>query len=399
MIYIRREVKLAITAIAALIILIWGINFLKARALFDKNNVFYGVYDRIDGLKVSSSVIYRGYSVGQVNSVSFTGERFDKVLVQFTVGKKLKIPSNSIAAIQSADLMGSKAINLVPGDAMTYAQSGDTLRTQLELGIMEQLNEHLEPLKKKAENIMVSLDTVLLALQEIFSENAKGNIRGSLKSVSRTLEHVEKASGALHKMLSEESGRVSDILENINSITENLEGSNTEITRSLSNITTISDSLKAINLNNSIRYLNGVLIQVDSIVRKINRGKGSLGGMVNDAELYYNLTAVSDNLDKLLTEFRQNPKRFVNLSIFDFGAKKILPEDSYGISIAETERPLPLNSDLYLKYPDLKEMRKNGKFFYLLHTYKNLKQAQKELDQVNKTFKGAFIVKINQIIN
>ena len=399
MIYIRREVKLAITAIAALIILIWGINFLKARALFDKNNVFYGVYDRIDGLKVSSSVIYRGYSVGQVNSVSFTGERFDKVLVQFTVGKKLKIPSNSIAAIQSADLMGSKAINLVPGDAMTYAQSGDTLRTQLELGIMEQLNEHLEPLKKKAENIMVSLDTVLLALQEIFSENAKGNIRGSLKSVSRTLEHVEKASGALHKMLSEESGRVSDILENINSITENLEGSNTEITRSLSNITTISDSLKAINLNNSIRYLNGVLIQVDSIVRKINRGKGSLGGMVNDAELYYNLTAVSDNLDKLLTEFRQNPKRFVNLSIFDFGAKKILPEDSYGIAIAETERPLPLNSDLYLKYPDLKEMRKNGKFFYLLHTYKNLKQAQKELDQVNKTFKGVFIVKINQIIN
>ncbi len=399
MIYIRREVKLAITAIAALIILIWGINFLKARALFDKNNVFYGVYDRIDGLKVSSSVIYRGYSVGQVNSVSFTGERFDKVLVQFTVGKKLKIPSNSIAAIQSADLMGSKAINLVPGDAMTYAQSGDTLRTQLELGIMEQLNEHLEPLKKKAENIMVSLDTVLLALQEIFSENAKGNIRGSLKSVSRTLEHVEKASGALHKMLSEESGRVSDILENINSITENLEGSNTEITRSLSNITTISDSLKAINLNNSIRYLNGVLIQVDSIVRKINRGKGSLGGMVNDAELYYNLTAVSDNLDKLLTEFRQNPKRFVNLSIFDFGAKKILPEDSYGIAIAETERPLPLNSDLYLKYPDLKEMRKNGKFFYLLHTYKNLKQAKKELDQVNKTFKGAFIVKINQIIN
>ncbi len=399
MIYIRREVKLAITAIAALIILIWGINFLKARALFDKNNVFYGVYDRIDGLKVSSSVIYRGYSVGQVNSVSFTGERFDKVLVQFTVGKKLKMPSNSIAAIQSADLMGSKAINLVPGDAMTYAQSGDTLRTQLELGIMEQLNGHLEPLKKKAENIMVSLDTVLLALQEIFSENAKGNIRGSLKSVSRTLEHVEKASGALHKMLSEESGRVSDILENINSITENLEGSNTEITRSLSNITTISDSLKAINLNNSIRYLNGVLIQVDSIVRKINRGKGSLGGMVNDAELYYNLTAVSDNLDKLLTEFRQNPKRFVNLSIFDFGAKKILPEDSYGIAIAETERPLPLNSDLYLKYPDLKEMRKNGKFFYLLHTYKNLKQAQKELDQVNKTFKGAFIVKINQIIN
>ena len=57
---VKREVKLALTAIVAVVILIWGINFLKAKALFDRNNVFYGIYDRVDGLKVSSSVIYRG---------------------------------------------------------------------------------------------------------------------------------------------------------------------------------------------------------------------------------------------------------------------------------------------------------------------------------------------------
>lgn len=97
---VKREVKLALTAIAAVVILIWGINFLKAKALFDRNNVFYGIYDRVDGLKVSSSVIYRGYSVGQVSAIQFTGERYDKVLVQFTVGKKLQISSNTIAAIR-----------------------------------------------------------------------------------------------------------------------------------------------------------------------------------------------------------------------------------------------------------------------------------------------------------
>ena len=222
---VKREVKLALTAIAAVVILIWGINFLKAKALFDRNNVFYGIYDRVDGLKVSSSVIYRGYSVGQVSAIQFTGERYDKVLVQFTVGKKLQISSNTIAAIRSADLMGSKAINLIPGDATTYAQSGDTLRTELELGIMEQLNKQLEPLKKKAETVMVSLDTVLVALQEIFSEDANGNIRGSLKSVSRTLDNVEHASGTLNDLLANESSRISKILENINSITGNLENS------------------------------------------------------------------------------------------------------------------------------------------------------------------------------
>lgn len=395
MIHIKREVKLALTAIAAVIILIWGINFLKAKALFDRNNVFYGVYDRVDGLKISSSVIYRGYSVGQVSAISFVGERFDKVLVQFTVGKKLEIPSNSIAAIQSADLMGSKAINLIPGDAMTDAQSGDTLQTQLELGLVEQLNKQLEPLKKKAENVMISLDTVLMALQEIFSEEGNGNLQGSLKSVGRTLNNVEQASGTLNSMLGTEAGRISNILKNINSITSNLENSNSDITRSLDNITTISDSLRAVNLNRSIHYLNHVLAQTDSIVTKINRGKGTLGGVVNDEELYYNLAAVSENLNKLLIEFRQNPKRFVNLSVFDFGSGRNVQGDEYGIVVAETEQPLALNADLYLKYPDLKEIRKNSKYLYLIHTYKNLKQAQKDLKDVNRSFENAFIVKID----
>ena len=76
---IKREVKLAVTAIGAIVILIWGINFLKARALFDRNNVFYGVYDQVDGLKVSSSVVYRGYHVGQVNDIRFVGPRYEHV--------------------------------------------------------------------------------------------------------------------------------------------------------------------------------------------------------------------------------------------------------------------------------------------------------------------------------
>lgn len=399
MIHIKREVKLALTGIAAVIILIWGINFLKARALFDRNNVFYGVYDRVDGLRVSSSVIYRGYSVGQVNSINFTGEHFDKVLVQFSVGKKLEIPSNTIAAIQSADLMGSKAINLLPGDALTYARNGDTLQTQLELGLVEQLNKQLEPLKKKAENVMVSLDTVLVALQEIFSEDANGNIRSSLKSVSRTLNNVENASGALNNLLVQESPRISHILSNINSITKNLENNNADIAQSLNNITAISDSLREINLNNTIRYLNNVLLQTDSVITKINHGKGTLGGVVNDEELYYNLTAISQNLNKLLTEFRQNPKRFVNLSIFDFGGEKVTPGNAYGIVIAESQEPLALNSPLYLEYPDLQRIRRNGKYLYLIYTYKTLKQAEKGIKEVKKRFKSSYIVKIDEGVN
>lgn len=392
---IKREVKLAVTAIAAVIILIWGINFLKAKALFDRNNVFYGVYDRVDGLKVSSSVIYRGYSVGQVSSIQFVGERFDRVLVQFSVGKKLEIPANTEAVIQSADIMGSKAINLIPGDATQYAQSGDTLRTELDLGLMEQLNKQLEPLKKRAESIMVSLDTVLVSIQDIFREGGDEKIKGSLRSVGKTLDNVEQASATLNDMLALESKRISEILQHVNNITGNLENSNSNITRSIDNVAAISDSLRTVNLSHTVRQLNGILLQVDSVVGKINRGSGTLGEIVNDDELYYNLTAVSDNLNQLLKEFQVNPKKFVNLSVFDFSSNKTI-QDNYGIVVARSDKRLSSDSELYVKYPDLKEVRRNGEFLYLIKTFKNLKQAEKALKIVKKDFEKSYIVKISQ---
>ncbi|CCZ09508.1 MlaD family protein [uncultured Culturomica sp.] len=393
---IRKEVKLAITAIAAVVILIWGINFLKAKALFDRNNMFYGVYERVDGLKVSSSVVYRGYHVGQVNAIRFIGKRFDRVLVQFSIGKNLEIPANSIAAIQSTDLMGSKAINIIPGNALAYASSGDTLKTQIELGLIEQMNKQIQPLKLKAENILSSLDSVLTDIQEVFNSNTKGNIEKSLQSVRNTLSNVEHASAGLDQLITGQSSQIASILENVNSISANLRENNHNISRGIDNIVVISDSLRSVNLNQTVHRLNGILEQLDSITRKINRGKGTFGEMVNDDDLYYNLTAVSENLNKLLVDFRSDPKRFVNLSLFDFGGSGKQGKDNYGIAIYESEKPLPLTAELYLKYPDLKEIKRHGRFFYLIGSYATLKRAEKDLTIVNKAFKDAFIVKISQ---
>lgn len=393
---IRKEVKLAITAIAAVVILLWGINFLKAKALFDRNNMFYGVYERVDGLKVSSSVVYRGYHVGQVNAIRFIGKRFDRVLVQFSIGKNLEIPANSIAAIQSTDLMGSKAINIIPGNALAYASSGDTLKTQIELGLIEQMNKQIQPLKLKAENILSSLDSVLTDIQEVFNSNTKGNIEKSLQSVRNTLSNVEHASAGLDQLITGQSSQIASILENVNSISANLRENNHNISRGIDNIVVISDSLRSVNLNQTVHRLNGILEQLDSITRKINRGKGTFGEMVNDDDLYYNLTAVSENLNKLLVDFRSDPKRFVNLSLFDFGGSGKQGKDNYGIAIYESEKPLPLTAELYLKYPDLKEIKRHGRFFYLIGSYATLKRAEKDLTIVNKAFKDAFIVKILQ---
>ena len=393
---IRREAKLALTALAAVFILIWGINFLKGSSLFESKSTFYGVYDSVEGLKVSSGVIYRGYQVGQVISIQFTGERFDRVLVKFSVDKGLELPSNTLAMIQSADLMGSKVVALVPGDSHVFAVSGDTLRSQVERGLMEQVSQQMLPLKQKAERLLGSLDSVLLIVQGLFNEETKKNLSNSFGSIDRTLRNLEGASGNLDTLIQGESARISSILQDVNSITGNLRNNNEEISNILGNVSAISDSLRQASLHQTLMSLDYILATTDSIMNKINRGEGTIGALLNDNDLYYNLNQVSENLNRLLVEFRYNPKRFINLSLIDFSSGKNALEE-YGVVIFESLERLDINSDLYMQNPGLKEVKYKDKYLYIIDSYKKLKPAQRKLDDVIKRYNDAYIVKIDFI--
>ena len=393
---IRREAKLALTALAAVFILIWGINFLKGSSLFESKSTFYGVYDSVEGLKVSSGVIYRGYQVGQVISIQFTGERFDRVLVKFSVDKGLELPSNTLAMIQSADLMGSKVVALVPGDSHVFAVSGDTLRSQEERGLMEQVSQQMLPLKQKAERLLGSLDSVLLIVQGLFNEETKKNLSNSFGSIDRTLRNLEGASGNLDTLIQGESARISSILQDVNSITGNLRNNNEEISNILGNVSAISDSLRQASLHQTLMSLDYILATTDSIMNKINRGEGTIGALLNDNDLYYNLNQVSENLNRLLVEFRYNPKRFINLSLIDFSSGKNALEE-YGVVIFESLERLDINSELYMQNPGLKEVKYKDKYLYIIDSYKKLKPAQRKLDDVIKRYNDAYIVKIDFI--
>ena len=393
---IRREAKLALTALAAVFILIWGINFLKGSSLFESKSTFYGVYDSVEGLKVSSGVIYRGYQVGQVISIQFTGERFDRVLVKFSVDKGLELPSNTLAMIQSADLMGSKVVALVPGDSHVFAVSGDTLRSQVERGLMEQVSQQMLPLKQKAERLLGSLDSVLLIVQGLFNEETKKTLSNSFGSIDRTLRNLEGASGNLDTLIQGESARISSILQDVNSITGNLRNNNEEISNILGNVSAISDSLRQASLHQTLMSLDYILATTDSIMNKINRGEGTIGALLNDNDLYYNLNQVSENLNRLLVEFRYNPKRFINLSLIDFSSGKNALEE-YGVVIFESSERLDINSELYVQNPGLKEVKYKDKYLYIIDSYKKLKPAQRKLDDVIKRYNDAYIVKIDFI--
>ena len=197
---------------------------------------------------------------------------------------------------------------------------------------MEQVSRQMLPLKQKAERLLGSLDSVMVIVQGVFNEETKKNLSNSFASIDRTLRNLEGASGNLDTLMQSESARVSEILRNINSITANLSDNNEEISNILGNFSAISDSLRGASLGEMLTNVDNILAHVDTIFAKINRGEGTIGALVNDNDLYYNLNQVSENLNRLLVEFRYNPRRFINLSLIDFSSGKI-GLDEYGIVI------------------------------------------------------------------
>lgn len=392
---ISNETRIGIVVIVAVVILFAGLNFLKGRSLFKKDLVYYSYYEKVDGLKVSSPVEYRGYQVGQVSDIRFVGERSNKVLVEFNVTEKIKLPKDTRARIFSQDLMNTKAINLEPGKSISILNERDTLWGDVEKDLKEQVSMQILPLKTKAEKMLASLDSVLVVIQYIFTEETKHNIKNSLSSIRRTLKNVESTSGSLDSIVKSEGGRLDNIFKNIESISGNLRKNNDNISNILANVSSLSDSVIAANVGSSLREINKAVSTINVITEKVSKDEGSLGAILNNRDLYNNLNETSQNLNKLMIEVRENPKRFVQFSLIDFTKGDGKSNYTYAVVVKSSNKKLEDDDVLFKSKYLFEEYFYNGKYLYIYNRYKRLKTAQKTLNSLKVEYPEIRIEKIN----
>jgi len=313
---IKREHKIGLLSLAALLLFIWGFTFLKGRDLFLKEKHFYAVYSEVSGLVEGSSVQISGLKVGRIDEIYFHPDDASKVIVYFTVKNSIKIPKNSVARIFSSDLLGTRALEIKLGNVDEYAEKGDTLKSEIQVSISEEVSLQMVPLKKKAEDLMLSIDSVMAVVQYIFNENTRENIKNSFQSISQTIANLEQTSFSLDTLMSSEKVKIANIFANIESISLNIRRNNYQITKVIENLSAITDSIAKADVVNVINNTNKAMIDVAQIVEKINSGQGSLGLLINDDSLYNNLEKSSLDLDKLMEDMRLNPKRYVHFSVF-----------------------------------------------------------------------------------
>lgn len=313
---ISKELKVGIVAIACIVVLFFGINFLKGQNLFSEEKVFYAVYSEVDGLNAGRPILINGYKVGRVDDVYFHPDGSGRLMVKMNMTSDFRISRNTIASIQSTDFLGEKSIDFILGNSPQPAESGDTLPSNIQLSLTEEVNQQVAPLKSKAEKLFASMDTVLTLVSGFLNEETRSSFTETFNSVRRSFQRLENTVNTVDNTVTESHDDLVVTVENIAAITSTLRENNEKLSEIFTNVNSISDSLSQVKFKQTFESLNRAMVSAEEVMQKVNQGDGTLGKLINDDELYNNLEDASRQLDLLILDIKYNPGRYVNFSVF-----------------------------------------------------------------------------------
>ncbi|MBA4275705.1 MlaD family protein [Flavobacterium sp.] len=299
---ITREIKTAILVISSILLFIWGYSYLKGKDLFTNYKSVYVEFDNVEGLVKSAAVTLNGLIVGNISNITINQET-GKLLVELQLKTDFPISKSSIAAIYEPGFIAGKQIAIYPNlNDKNIIADGDKLKGVIKAGITESLKEKLVPLQEKFEKLILSSDKLVNGFNNVLDEKGQQDLKISLSELRQTIEQFHKSSSSLNTILDDNKGQIKGAVANFNKVT--------------SDFSKISDSLNKADLGKTVKELQKTLANVDKIIANLQAGKGSVGKLLTDEELYKNLEKTSKELELLLEDVRLNPTRYVNVSVF-----------------------------------------------------------------------------------
>ena len=283
----------------------FGARFLKGSELFSNNYKYYAYYDQVGGIQTASHVMIYGVKVGSVTKVTLDEDPSKGVELELSIDRRYRIPADSKAKIFSNGVMGGKAVDIVMGSSPEYVDDGGTLASEVGVDIIDMAGSELEFFKEKITEVVGSLTTTLDGINSLLEENS-----ANLNSI---VANVDGITASTDEILRDQKTHLKEAIASLNLFAQSL-GDNTEhIDSIMGNLDAFSAQLAEADLvsevESTVEHLNAVLAAADAET-------GTVGKLLNDAELYDNLSAASDNLSLLLADLKANPKRYVHFSLF-----------------------------------------------------------------------------------
>lgn len=293
--YFTKEVKIALVAIAGVVVLFFGMNFLKGLNIFSSEDNYYVQFSDITGLSSSSPVYADGFKVGVVKDIiyDYTHTEGSKVLIG--VDKQLRIPQGSSAEIVS-DMLGNVKVNLLlANNPREKVAPGGLIKGMINDGAMGKLQDMVPAVEK----MLPKLDSIMTSLNAILADPA---ISQSLHNVQAITDNLTTSTAQLNTLMAGLNKNVPGMMAKANNVLDNTE--------------TLTANLAAVDVASTMRQVDQTIANVQQLTAKLNSKEGTLGLLMNDTQLYDNLNSTMRNADSLVIDLRQHPKRYVHFSVF-----------------------------------------------------------------------------------
>lgn len=292
---LTKEIKIALVAIVGILIMYFGINFLKGMNLFSTNNAYYMTFDDIQGLGASTPIYADGYKVGIVDGLEYDYKENGPIKVKVDIIKDLRIPQGSKAEIVK-DLMGNLQVNLLlANNPCERVEPGGIIPGAVNGGMMDKA-ANLVPV---VEKMLPKLDSILTSVNALLADPALAaslhNVETITSNLTVSTRELNTLMAGLNKQVPGMIGKANGVLDNTNRLTANL---------------------ASLDVQGTLNKVNQTLESAHQFTEKLNSNQGSLGLLMNDTKLYDNLTSTMSHADSLVIDLKAHPKRYVHFSVF-----------------------------------------------------------------------------------
>lgn len=291
----KKEVTIAITACVAVVILFFGLNFLKGMTIFSSDNSYYVRFHDIQGLSKANPIYADGYKVGVVKDIYYDYAGNGDVIVKFDVDNNLRIPKGSTAEVGS-DLMGNVKMNLLmANNPRERVNPGDTIQGATNSGLMGRVAQILPTV----EALVPKIDSILTSVNALLADPA----------LAATLHNAQQ----ITSNLTTTSQQLNVLMANLN---KSVPGMLNKADATLANTQKLTNNLASVDIQTTMNEVNSTISNLKTFTDNLNNGKGSLGLLMNDPGLYNNLNSTMISADSLLIDLKAHPKRYVHFSLF-----------------------------------------------------------------------------------
>ena len=290
----NKEIQIALVAILGVVVLYYGMQFLKGLTISSGSN-YYVTFNDISGLSNSCPVYANGYKVGVVENIIYDFDNPGNILAVLEIKDEMRLPKGTTADIVS-DFLGNIKLELKLGDrAVGFLEPEDTIDGGQDKGALSKAAEMIP----QVQALLPKLDSILVSVNALLADPAIAN---SLHNIDQITGSLTSTSRELNRLTVSLNQQMPQMLENADGV--------------LANANTLTRNLNELDLAATMQKVDNTLRNVEQMTAKLNSKDGTLGLLMRDPDLYNNLNATMMHADSLMIDLKQHPKRYVHFSVF-----------------------------------------------------------------------------------